>query len=183
MSETPKRGRGASVFIYLAILFAAAFVMLLMAYFMQQRNNEAAISGLQNSQFESLDGLRQENEALQKENEALRTQVEALETALSEAEQKLEAAEADAQEDFWPMAYFWFLDSAFRDGHYEECAQLLQSSFSDSGYPVPDFSAASAGLEYDASARFQEISGQLVEMGYLDADWAGQENGSGTEAG
>ena len=34
--------KGASVFVYLAVLFAAAFLMLLLAFFIQQRDNAVA---------------------------------------------------------------------------------------------------------------------------------------------
>jgi hypothetical protein len=37
-----------SVLGYITILFAAAFALLLLSYFMQQRNNEEVISGLRN---------------------------------------------------------------------------------------------------------------------------------------
>ena len=44
-----KKNERSSVYVYLAILFGAAFLMLLLAYFVQQRNNETTISGLQSS--------------------------------------------------------------------------------------------------------------------------------------
>lgn len=39
-----KKRRGASVLTYLAVLFAAAFLMLLVAYFVQQRNRGAMLN-------------------------------------------------------------------------------------------------------------------------------------------
>lgn len=42
-SRRSKRPRkGASVFVYLAVLFAAAFLMLLLAFFIQQRDDAVA---------------------------------------------------------------------------------------------------------------------------------------------
>ena len=51
MTNNPEKkpGKNTSVFTYLAILFAAAFLLLLLAYFIQQRNSEVAIDGLKDS--------------------------------------------------------------------------------------------------------------------------------------
>lgn len=44
MSNTPKYSKkGVPVFGYMAILFAAAFLMLLLAYFIQQRNEQVVL--------------------------------------------------------------------------------------------------------------------------------------------
>lgn len=75
-TERPKR----SVAVYLTILFAVAFLLLLLAFFMQQRSNETIIGNLQNSASttELLNQLIDENRNLQKENDALSDQLEAL---------------------------------------------------------------------------------------------------------
>ena len=95
------RKKGAVV-TYLAVLFAAAFLLLLLAYFMQQRTNEAAIGSLTESitSIQSLDdlieengALRAENEALQEENESLSGQKETLDRQLRETTEALEQAE------------------------------------------------------------------------------------------
>ena len=41
-AKGPGKKKRSSVFIYLAVLFGAAFLMLLLAYFVQQRNSNAA---------------------------------------------------------------------------------------------------------------------------------------------
>lgn len=68
-NKEKRGGRRTSVFIYLVVLFAAAFTMLFMAYLMQQRANDSAINSLQDSldQFRTLDELRNENQQLQEE--------------------------------------------------------------------------------------------------------------------
>ena len=86
---TPAEGRGdppikpkntKSVAIYLVILFAAAFALLLMAYFMQQRSNNEVIGNLQNSvnQFQTVDELRAENQQLQEQLEEYEALIEEL---------------------------------------------------------------------------------------------------------
>ena len=72
------KNHGASVFTYLAILFAAAFLMLLLAYFIQQRNNDVALDHLRDSitSYQSLDQLIEENQALDDENQRLTQELE-----------------------------------------------------------------------------------------------------------
>ena len=41
-NQPPEKNKPSSVYIYLAILFGAAFLMLLLAYFVHQRNNACA---------------------------------------------------------------------------------------------------------------------------------------------
>lgn len=86
---TPAEGRGdppikpkntKSVAIYLVILFAAAFALLLMAYFMQQRSNNEVIGNLQHSvnQFQTVDELREENRQLREQVEEYEALIEEL---------------------------------------------------------------------------------------------------------
>lgn len=79
----PKSAR--SVAVYLVILFAAAFVLLLMAYFMQQRSNDEVIGNLQHSvnQFQTVEELREENQKL-------RDELEQAESRISQLEEQLE---------------------------------------------------------------------------------------------
>lgn len=158
---------GGNVFGYLAILFAVAFFMLLLAYFMQQRNTEVAMSGLRDSisQFQTVDELKDENEDLKGELQALQSQIDELE---AELEDERAAAEAAGQENAQAILYFWLLDSMFRDEHYAECAQLLQDLDHSSTQVPPNFSLTTeSGVEYDAKARYEEICTQLIELGYL----------------
>ena len=71
-----------SVAVYLVILFAAAFVLLLMAYFMQQRSNSQVIGNLQNSvdQFQTVDELREENRQLREQLEEYEALIEELDS-------------------------------------------------------------------------------------------------------
>lgn len=77
--------RRRSVAVYLTILFAVAFLLLLLAYFMQQRNSQTIIGTLQNS-ANSIELL---NEMID-ENRALNTEISELEDALDQAEILLE---------------------------------------------------------------------------------------------
>ena len=73
-AEHAKPHKKVSVMGYLTILFAAAFLLLLLSYFMQQRANEQAISGLQatsNNAFDSINNLIAEKDRLTGEVEDL----------------------------------------------------------------------------------------------------------------
>lgn len=65
-----------SVMNYLTILFAAAFLLLLLSYLMQQRTNSETIEGLKQSV-----SAMQSIDSLQKEKEGLESQVALLEGA------------------------------------------------------------------------------------------------------
>lgn len=78
--ETEPRKHTSSVLGYLAVLFAAAFLMLLLAYFIQERNSTAQIGNLRNSleTFQSVDAMIAENQALRAENAELRAFIDEL---------------------------------------------------------------------------------------------------------
>ena len=74
-SQRTKKSR---VVTYLAILFAAAFLLLLLSYFMQQRANEQAITDLTQSltSVHSLQNLVDVNTKLQSENDRLEKELQ-----------------------------------------------------------------------------------------------------------
>ena len=87
-ADRSKPRSGHSVLIYLVILFAAAFILLLLSYLMQQRTNQTAMDNLQEtstSAVQSLQNLIAERDQLKEETTALKEQITALENQLSEA--------------------------------------------------------------------------------------------------
>lgn len=83
----PKPAKRSSVYLYLLVLFGAAFMMLLLAYFVQQRNSETTISDLRDSMNLSRAELMEEIDGLKEEKEALETQLQSMEDAQKEAEE------------------------------------------------------------------------------------------------
>lgn len=86
---------GRSVFAYLAVLFGVAFLLLLFAYLMQQRDSQeitAYLSQLRESMgsIQSIDQLVEENRQLREENEGLKGQVSGLETERDDLKNELE---------------------------------------------------------------------------------------------
>lgn len=160
-----KRNQQGRVFTYLAILFAAAFVLLLMAYFMQQRTSEQTIGTLKASitSIQSLDELIEENQALREENRELEN---ALEYARSQYQSSIDQQKKTMSEvtekthELASWEAFFEADQLFRDNMYTRCADLLRELAQHSYYATPP----------GAEERAREIYETLVEKGYLTAE-------------
>lgn len=85
---------------YLMILFAAALALLLISFFMQQRNHEVLLE-LNDSMTQQQTSLQSSREQLQLQVSDLRDQLEAAETALEESQSQAERAEQEAQALEW----------------------------------------------------------------------------------
>ena len=94
-AEHTRPQKGPSVLNYLVVLFLVAFLLLLMAYFQQQRQNTQATD----------DAMKQSTSALQSiqnllaENDELRDRVEELENQLSAKNQELSEANRATQQE------------------------------------------------------------------------------------
>lgn len=78
--QTSPPPRSRSVFLYLAVLFGVAFLLLLFAYLMQQRDSEEIMGNLSDlrqsmGSIQSIDELLEENYQLREEKEALAEQI------------------------------------------------------------------------------------------------------------
>lgn len=154
MSDTPQEGRRVKrenarakkatqgrVFTYMAILFAAAFLLLLMAFLMQQRANRETIDDLTQSMTDSmtsihsLQSLVEVNQTLEAENDALKEEKAALEKKISALEGSLGiykvqnethmANSQAAQKSLEAMDWFWQVDEAYVRGRYTLCRELM----------------------------------------------------------
>lgn len=95
-SPTPLGSR--SVFAYLAVLFGVAFLLLLFAYLMQQRDSAEIMGNLSDlrtsmGSIQSIDQLTEENRALREEIEGLKEQVTGLEQERDELMNELEISD------------------------------------------------------------------------------------------
>ncbi len=148
---------------YLVILFAVAFLLLLMAYFQQRRlNDQTANDALKqsNSAWQSVQSLIDENAKLREENEALKENVAQLETAYANAQQQAAAAQATANDQeaaIKALDYFWQIDEAYVRQRYTLCRQLIQE-LKQSGYEgaLPT-TKATDNDRFSPAARYQEI--------------------------
>lgn len=164
--QKPKN-HGASVFTYLAILFAAAFLMLLLAYFIQQRNNDVALDHLRDSitSYQSLDQLIEENQALDDENQRL---TQELETARADSEQwqaLYEGLDADyqaASAQAGTAEALLSLSIAYQGGDCETCAGILQTLAGSADYAAP--------TDENVRSWLQGVCETLTEDGYLQPE-------------
>lgn len=182
-SPAPLGGR--SVFAYLAVLFGAAFLLLLFAYLMQQRDSAEIMGNLSQlresmGSIQSIDELTEENRALREEIEGLKEQVASLEEE-NEREKKIRSdyeVELDSVTDALDnvqhnlhqvstaMGLFWQIDEAYVAEDFDLCRELVAQM---EELVVPDPSAYLVepddgnGLTRSAAERYQEIVEALEE--------------------
>ena len=182
MSSPPRRR---SVFAYLAILFGTAFLLLLFAYLMQQRDSAEIMGNLSQlresmGSIQSIDELTEENRALREEIEGLKEQVASLEEE-NEREKKIRSdyeVELDSVTDALDnvqhnlhqvstaMGLFWQIDEAYVAEDFDLCRELVAQM---EELVVPDPSAYLVepddgnGLTRSAAERYQEIVEALEE--------------------
>ena len=92
--ERPSK-RNSSVVLYLMILFAAAFLLLLMSFLMQNRSNREAMSHLEETSNSAMESL--ENRL--RENEELKAQVAELEEKNDRLTQQAQQADNQARQE------------------------------------------------------------------------------------
>ena len=153
--------RQRSVVHYIAILFAAAFLLMMMAYLMDQRQNEAmndlnqSLSGLQESLSDqnSLQDIYEDNMELIQQVGQLEEQVKQLE----EDKQSLTSQLSDQEKASQAMDWFWQIDEAYVLGRYSLCRSLIQE-LEDAGLVdyLPKESVTDNG-RFSPSGRYQEI--------------------------
>lgn len=116
-------GKHHSVGVYLAILFAVAFILLLLSYFMQQRNNAEVISGLRDS-ASAVENLQQ----LQDSNKKLSTQVGQLQDESDKLQSQLTGAQSSLQEsqnELSAMDLLWQISKLYASRRYTACRKAI----------------------------------------------------------
>ena len=174
-AEHARPHKKVSVMGYLTILFAAAFLLLLLSYFMQQRANEQAISGLEatsSNAFDSINNLIAEKDRLTEQVEDLKGQVEDLQEELADTQGQLtgaqsdadtaQTAQADARKALEAMDWFWRIQRQFSRGYYADASNMIEE-FEAAGLPQYLPQEALTGREGDPSPaqQYQEIRDAL----------------------
>lgn len=174
--DTPpanRKARQSAVYLYLLVLFGAAFLMLLLAYFVQQRSSEDAMSVLRDSMNLSRQELLDEIRDLKEENEALNEKIGLLNDDISQWQERYEEKEQQAadlleqniaaQDELSAWTSFWKLEKYYQAEDYESCAALfllqLQNQY--------DHTAP-----WGTGARQLEILEAVIDAGILDVDYA-----------
>lgn len=170
-----QRRRQRSVLQYIAILFAAAFVLLLYTFMMEQRQNElrqqedqANIDSLQQqsvSAYQTLQGMIEENERLKEELSKSEIQSKDLADQLAAARktQNETAAQIQSQEKTTQaMDWFWQINEAYVLKKYTLCRELIHNMEENQLVQyLPETSVTDNG-RFSPADRYQEIYNKLL---------------------
>ena len=154
-AEHTKPHRHMSVLGYLAILFAMAFLLLLVAYLQQQRANAEATDALKQSvsTVESIQNLMADNESLRQQAEDLEAENAELEAACRAQKEELERLTDQAE----AMQWFWQIDDYYVRGSYRKARELIQE-FEAQGLKDDLPTENTTGTDrFSPSDRYQEI--------------------------
>ena len=176
-----RQRKTSAVYLYLVILFGAAFLMLLLAYFIQQRSSEDTISDLRDSMNLSRQELLAEIQKLEDKNAELEGQNLWLEDGYNRLigelshwkeryEEQVQDADnlfqqySDAQEELYSWEFFWQLESAYQAENYLKCGHILLREtqvFNNLTYSTPRV----------VQKRHDEIVRAVIDAGILDEDY------------
>ena len=172
--EHSHKHRQKSVFQYITILFAAAFVLLLYTFMMERRQNDILqqqsndkLNQLQQqsiSAVQSLDNLYKENEELKQSVDYLQEQVAQLEQEKLKLDQDLAAAQDTnqwQQRSAEAMDWFWQVDEAYVRGKYSLCRTLMRHlEDTGDGDPLKNYlpqESATKNGRFSPDHRYEEI--------------------------
>lgn len=167
-AEHAKPGKKNPVLLYLVILFAAAFVLLLMSYRMQQRANQVAMENLQqtsNSATQSLENLITERDALSEQVDEMQTQLDEVKNQLKSTQtekQTLQQQANDLSRQLKAMEYFWQIDDYYTRGFYTQ-ARTLIGTVEEQGLQEALPKENTTGTDrFSPAERYQEIRNALL---------------------
>lgn len=165
-ADRAKPGSTRSVLTYMTILFAAAFILLLLAYFMQQRSSEATIDGLKNSVsaiqnaqevYEENTSLREQIQQLEKDLQAAQDENTGLERDNSLLQHEVDSLTASAQYTAQAMDWFWQINEAYVRGRYTLARQLIESLNEAGLVEYLPTESATQNDRFSPADRYQEI--------------------------
>lgn len=176
--EHSHKHRQKSVFQYITILFAAAFVLLLYTFMMERRQNDILqqqsndkLNQLQQqsiSAVQSLDNLYKENGELKQSVDYLQEQVAQLEQEKLKLDQDLAAAQDTnqwQQRSAEAMDWFWQVDEAYVRGKYSLCRTLMRHlEDTGDGDPLKNYlpqESATKNGRFSPYDRYEEIYNAL----------------------
>lgn len=161
-AEHEKPNKRNPVLFYLMILFAAAFLLLLMSFLMQRRANQEAITNLQetsNSATQSLQNTVQQNEELTKQVEDLEKAVSDNQNTIRDQEKELKDLQGqvdDLTKSTQALDWFWQINEAYSRGRYAQARSLIQEMGDELPNYLPKESVTDNG-RYSPYDRYQEI--------------------------
>lgn len=169
LSRGQQKRRERSVFQYITILFAAAFVLLLLTFLMEKRQyellqqqNEEQIDDLQQSvsAVQSLNDLYNANEMLHQKADELEESVAALEKELAASQAQIKSLSKDKDalaRQSQAMDWFWQINEAYVRGKYPLCRSLIDSLVSAGLTEYLPKESITANDRFSPYDRYQEI--------------------------
>lgn len=133
----PEKNKPSSAYIYLAVLFGAAFLMLLLAYFVQQRNNATVQEDLRittasrEELLEDIKALEKERDQLQKEVEYQKSRVAQVTEERDNYQMSMEYANSRASDEQilnHTLKYFWYITQFMEHKEYPMAAAAMAFS-------------------------------------------------------
>lgn len=121
-----------SVMGYLLILFAAAFLLLLLSYLMQQRNSAETISSLKESvsAMQSVQDMMEQNEKLEEQVAELEKQVSTLQEELEEVSTLKLGVESELRGSYMALDaldHLRYLEEAYQKGKRQTAKELIEA--------------------------------------------------------
>lgn len=174
-AEHARPRKKVSVLGYLTILFAAAFLLLLLSYFMQQRTSQDTIDDLKSSvnAMQSVGDLVEQNKALHEENDTLKTELEALReqnSALDDQNRRYYTIIMNQEKEITSMDWLWRIQRAYSRGAKADAKKLAQE-FEAADLPrwLPSDSSESAYFP-DGPSPAEQYAALLDALGMSPAE-------------
>lgn len=161
---------------YLTVLFAVAFLLLLLSYFMQHRNSQETIDGLKDSvsAMQSVQEVYEQNGVLRHQVNELEDQLAEAQRALEDLQKRSDSLTADSQlQEALVQDYrnFFRVDRLYRAKMYQEAATLItqmESGGHKASENLSDKPVSTDPNEVTPLARYKQICEQLRTWGYLE---------------
>lgn len=176
-SSPPARNKRSSFFVYLAVLFGAAFLMLLLAYFIQQRNNATVQSDLRSSFSSSRQELLEEIQRLEEEITALHGERDTLKTQLDGCQEEIDNLNEQVvlehslyvnSYDRWEaLLQFTLLEQAIRERDWDTAAKRTRALCSGALELDKARIELPGEAPFDPRARLEEVIPMLEKQGAL----------------
>ena len=162
--KTHQRRRQQSVVQYIAVLFAAAFVLMGMSYIMERRQNAQEVDTLKKqstSAMQSVENLIQENEQLKRQVEELTQQLNETEANHLLTQEELTHTQSDAANTAAALDWFWQIDEAYVKSKWSLCRKLIQTMPEGLADYLPQESVTDNG-RFAPADRYAEIRQKVL---------------------
>ena len=159
-----QRRRQQSVVQYIAVLFAAAFVLMGMSYIMERRQNAQEVDTLKKqstSAMQSVENLIQENEQLKRQVEELTQQLNETEANHLLTQEELTHTQSDAANTAAALDWFWQIDEAYVKSKWSLCRKLIQTMPEGLAAYLPQESVTDNG-RFSPADRYAEIRQKVL---------------------